>query len=108
MAVQTSSPDQARAEVLQGMLAIERARNEQLLMLLGEIKGIAQDERITRLITESIESPAAIAADEAQWNAQFAATPDDKLEAMANHVRAQIKTGKTRPMFTETGELNRP
>lgn len=108
MAIQIPSPEQVRADVLQSLLAIERARNEQLLILLGEIKGLAHDERITRLIAEVTEVSGAIAADEAEWNSQFSNTSDDQFAEMARRVRAQIQAGKARLMFTETGELDRP
>ncbi len=108
MAIQSPSPEQVRAEVLESLLAIERARTEQLLVLLGEIKGLAHDERISRLIAEVVEAPAAIAANEAKWNSQFTSTSDDQFAEMASRVRAQIKAGKTRPMFTETNDLNKP
>lgn len=51
---------------------------------------------------EAIE---AIAADEAQWEAQFAATDDDKLAELIASVEAEIKEGKTTPMFNEHGEF---
>jgi len=43
-----------------------------------------------------------VAADEALWNAQFAATDDDKLAAS---VEAEINEGGTLPMFDERGEF---
>ena len=46
-----------------------------------------------------------IAADEAQWDAQFAATDDDKLAALAASVEAEINEGKTLPMFDDRGEF---
>ncbi|MCI0609392.1 MAG: hypothetical protein L0Z71_10065 [Anaerolineae bacterium] len=52
---------------------------------------------------EAIE---AIAADEAQWEAQFAATDDDKLAELIASVEAEIKEGKTTPMFNEHGEFS--
>ncbi len=52
------------------------------------------------------ETLEAIAADEALWDAQFAATSDDKLARLVASVQEEIKTGKTRPMFDEHGELS--
>jgi hypothetical protein len=46
-----------------------------------------------------------IAADEALWDAQFAATDDDKLAALMASVEAEINEGKTLPMFDERGEF---
>ncbi len=46
-----------------------------------------------------------ILADEARWDAQFAATQDD-LKKMADKVRAEIRAGRTMPMvFTKDGRL---
>ena len=46
-----------------------------------------------------------IVADEAIWNAQFAATDDDKLAALVASVEAEINADKTLPMFDERGEF---
>ena len=46
-----------------------------------------------------------IAADEALWDAQFAAADDDKLAALVASVEAEIDEGKTLPMFDERGEF---
>jgi len=46
-----------------------------------------------------------IAADEALWDAQFGATDDNKLAALAAAVEAEISEGKTLPMFDERGEF---
>jgi hypothetical protein len=46
-----------------------------------------------------------VAADEALWDMQFAATDDDKLAALIAAVEAEIKEGKTLPMFDEDGEF---
>lgn len=51
---------------------------------------------------EAIE---AIAADEAQWEAQFAATDDAKLAALIASVEDEIGENKTEPMFDEGGEF---
>jgi len=46
-----------------------------------------------------------ILADEARWDAQFAATQDG-LEKMADKVRADIRAGRTMPMvFTPDGKI---
>ena len=46
-----------------------------------------------------------IAVDEALWDAQFAATDDDRLAALVASVEAEINEGKTLPMFDEHGEF---
>ena len=46
-----------------------------------------------------------IAADEARWDAQFAATDVDKLAALVASVEAEINEGKTLPMFDERGKF---
>jgi hypothetical protein len=46
-----------------------------------------------------------ILADEARWDAQFAATDDEKLAALIALVEAEINEGKTLPMFDEQGEF---
>ena len=47
----------------------------------------------------------AVAADEALWDSQFAATADDRLAALVASVEAEIDAGKTLPMFDERGEF---
>ena len=51
------------------------------------------------------ETEEEILADEALWDAQFAATQDG-LKKMADKVRAEIRAGRTMPMvFTKDGKL---
>ncbi|MEZ4659513.1 MAG: hypothetical protein R2911_18290 [Caldilineaceae bacterium] len=51
------------------------------------------------------ENPEDIAADEARWDAQFAASQSE-LTTMAARVRAEIAAGKARPMgFTKDGKI---
>ena len=51
------------------------------------------------------ETEEEILADEARWDAQFAATQDD-LKKMADKVRAEIRAGRTMSMvFTKDGKL---
>ncbi|MFO7540899.1 MAG: hypothetical protein R6X32_22895 [Chloroflexota bacterium] len=46
-----------------------------------------------------------VAADEARWDAQFAATQDG-LKKMAASVRAEIQAGRSQPMhFTKDGKI---
>lgn len=51
------------------------------------------------------ETSEEIAADEALWDTQFAATDDDKLKAMIAAVETEINEGKILPMFDEQGEF---
>ena len=51
------------------------------------------------------ETLEAIAADEAEWDAQFAGTEDEKLTKLIASVEAEIKEGKTTPMFDDNGEF---
>ena len=46
-----------------------------------------------------------IAADEALWDAQFAATDNEKLTALVAAVESEIDEGKTLPMFDDQGEF---
>lgn len=46
-----------------------------------------------------------IIEDEALWDAQFAATPDDKLAALVARVEEEINAGNTLPMFDEHGKF---
>ncbi len=46
-----------------------------------------------------------IATDEALWDAQFAATENEKLAALVAAVESDINEGKTLPMFDERGEF---
>ncbi|MBO9370460.1 MAG: hypothetical protein J7575_05145 [Chloroflexi bacterium] len=43
--------------------------------------------------------------DEAIWDAQFAATDDDKLAALVAAVEMEISEGKALPMFDEHGRF---
>lgn len=51
------------------------------------------------------ETLEAIAADEAEWDKQFAATDDDKLAKLIASVEAEISENKAQPMFEEDGEF---
>ncbi len=46
-----------------------------------------------------------VVADEALWDAQFAATSEDELAALVAAAEAEISEGKTQPMFNEHGEF---
>ena len=51
------------------------------------------------------ETLEAVAADEAQWDAQFAATDDTALNALIESVKAEIRENKIQPMFNERGKF---
>jgi hypothetical protein len=51
------------------------------------------------------ETFAEVAADEALWDTQFAATDDDKLTALVAAVETEIDEGRTLAMFDEYGEF---
>lgn len=51
------------------------------------------------------ESRALIEADEALWEAQFAATPDRVFDALLAEARAEVEAGLTQPMFGLHGEF---
>ena len=56
-------------------------------------------------VLDDDETEEEILADEARWDAQFAATQDG-LEKMADKVRADIQAGRTMPMvFTKDGRI---
>ncbi len=51
------------------------------------------------------ETLEAIAADEAVWEAQFAASEDEQLTRLAASVEEEINAGSTLPMFDEHGKF---
>ena len=51
------------------------------------------------------ETLEAVAADEAEWDVQFAATDDGKLAKLIASVDAELGENKTQPMFDERGEF---
>ena len=95
----------------------EQAMNTQT-DLVKEISEIAAGIPLVRrvqlyefaLFLESHPLPAeetleAIAADEAEWDAQFAGTENEKLAKLIASVEAEIKEGKVSPMFDDNGEF---
>lgn len=51
------------------------------------------------------ETYEAILADEAMWEAQFAATDDEKLAVLVASVENEISGGEILPMFNSRGEF---
>lgn len=46
-----------------------------------------------------------VLADEAVWDAQFAATDDTRLSALVASVESEIKAGNSQPMFDKRGKF---
>jgi hypothetical protein len=93
-------------------------KTEASLDLVNAIAKIAASMPIARrmqlyefaLFLESHPLPAeetleAIAADEAGWDAQFAASDDEALAKLIASVETEIEEGKARPMFDERGNF---
>ncbi|MCS6909193.1 MAG: hypothetical protein NZM11_01285 [Anaerolineales bacterium] len=86
--------------------------------LLSQVRRLDQADKfrlmqflITELANEAgleLETDEQIAADEALWDAQFAATPESRLDALVTSVEAEIQAGKSRPMFNDRGVFNEP
>lgn len=84
--------------------------------LLSQLRRLDQADKLRLmqfLITElaheaglELETDEQIAADEALWDSQFAATPESRLDALVASVEAEIQAGKSRPMFDDRGAFN--
>lgn len=102
MTVHTFS-DQSTYE--QALLSIARTLPAERLRQVLQFARFLQVQTLDEFALEEEESPDEIAADEARWDAHFAATQDG-LEKMAEKVRAEIKAGKSKPMvFTADGRI---
>jgi hypothetical protein len=90
----------------QALLSIIRALPvERVMQILDYARYIQSqtDEDFGFLDTDETEEE--ILADEARWDAQFAATQEG-LQKIADKVRAEIQTGRTMPMvFTKDGRI---
>jgi len=85
------------------VIAIQRIASEMPLARMIQLYEFALFLKSHPLpIEETLEE---IAADEALWDAQFAATDDQKLAALLATVEAEINEGKTLPMFDEHAEF---
>jgi hypothetical protein len=77
---------------------------EQVIQILTYARYV-QTQTLDDFALVDEETAEAIAADEAHWDAQFAATQAG-LKQMAANVRAEIQAGKTKPMvFTKDGRI---
>jgi uncharacterized protein YcaQ len=96
---QTSAYEQALTSIVR-TLPIER-----VLQILDYARYIQSQVIEDFNLLEIDETEEEILADEARWDAQFAATQDG-LKKMADKVRAEISAGRAMPMvFTQDGGL---
>lgn len=77
---------------------------EQVIQILTYARYV-QTQTLDDFALVDEETSEAVAADEARWDAQLAATQAG-LQQMAANVRAEIQAGKTKPMvFTRDGRI---
>ena len=87
------------------LLSIARTLPAERLRQVVQFARFLQVQSLDEFALVDEETPEEIAADEALWDAQFAATQDG-LEKMAEKVRAEIRAGKSKPMvFTADGRI---
>lgn len=94
MNMQTQKDLVAAISEIAGKMPLERARQ------LYEFAVFLKSHPLP--VEETLEE---IAADEALWDSQFAATADGQLAALVASVEAEINAGKALPMFDERGEF---
>ncbi|GAK56979.1 hypothetical protein U27_03943 [Candidatus Vecturithrix granuli] len=101
MAVQTNVLTSYEQELIRIIHTLPVERIAQVIDFARYIESQTHEDFIT-LDSEQEED---ILADEARWDAQFAATQDG-LKRMAEHVRKEIRTGRTKAMkFTKSGGM---
>jgi hypothetical protein len=90
----------------QALISIVRTLPVERIVQILDYTRYIQSQTIEDLgFLDDDETEEEILADEARWDAQFAATQDD-LKKMADKVRAEIRAGRTMPMvFTKDGRL---
>ena len=91
--------------------AIEMPTTEQAPSLEQELIAAIREmpeDRAREVLDFALFLQARIAAEDAKWDAAFAATPESKFAEMAARVRAQVAAGEAKPMFDAVGELARP
>jgi hypothetical protein len=89
----------------QTLLSIIRTLPVEQVVQILEVARYVQTQTLDDFALVDEETEEAIAADEAHWDAQFAATQDN-LKQMAANVRAEIAAGKSKPMiFTKDGAI---
>ena len=98
-ALQSSAYEQALISIVRTLPA------ERIVQILDYARYIQSQTIEDFGFLDDDETEEEILADEARWDAQFAATQDD-LKKMADKVRAEIRAGRTMPMvFTKDGKL---
>jgi len=98
-ALQLSAYEQTLINILR-TLPVER-----VAQILDYARYIQSQTRADLGFLDEDETEEEILADEARWDAQFAATQDG-LKKMAEKVRADIRAGRTLPMvFTKDGGI---
>ena len=99
MAMQTDVYEQALISIVR-TLPVER-----IVQILDFARYIQSQTIEDFGFLDDDETEEEILADEARWDAQFAATQDG-LKKMADKVRADIRAGRTMPMvFTKDGRI---
>jgi len=90
----------------QALIGIVRALPvERVAQILDYARYIQSQTREDFRLLDDDETEEEIQADEARWDALFAATQDG-LKKMADQVRADIRAGRTMPMvFTKDGGI---
>jgi uncharacterized protein YcaQ len=102
MSVQTTSETSAHEQVL---INIVRTLPMERVMQILDFARYVQSQTQEALDLLDEEDEETILADEARWDAQFAATQNE-LKIMAEEVRAEIYAGRTQPMvFTKDGRI---
>lgn len=102
MSVQTALDSDLREQTLLSIIRTLPA--ERVNQILAYARYV-QIQTLDDFALAEEESDEEIAADEAHWDEQFAATQEG-LEKMADNVRAEILAGKSRPMlFTKDGKI---
>lgn len=102
MTVQTLSDESTYEQTL---LSIARTLPAERLRQVVQFARFLQVQTLDEFALVEEETPEEIAADEALWDAQFAATQDG-MAKMAEKVRAEISAGKSTPMiFTTDGRI---
>lgn len=94
-------PELYEETLLNIVRTLPSAQVEQILQFARYI----QTQTLDEFAFAGDETPEDIAADEARWDAQFAATQDG-LRRLADEIRAEIRAGKSSPMvFTKDGKI---
>ena len=102
MAIKTALQPSAYEQAL--ISIVRKLPVERIVQILDYARFI-QSQTVEDFFPDDDESESDILADEARWDAQFAATQDG-LKKMADKVRADIQAKRTMPMvFTKDGRI---